>query len=105
MTENKIISKVLIFIFGFSLGGFVAVALVREAVPLRDHIYVMIVYIIYVFPIFIGLFFWYKSVIRSIRKFVGDEKADFYASLFSFFFVSLIVIFILTIGLFYTSLI
>ena len=103
MVNSKVLSKILIFLFGFCLGGFIAVSIVREAVPLRDHYYIVVIYSIYIIPIIVALIVWYINIIRSCRKILGDEKGDFIGTILTYVLVSVLVIFILVIGIFYTA--
>jgi hypothetical protein len=100
---SKVFSKIAIFIFGFCLGGFISVSIIREAVPLRDHVYVIGIYIIYILPIIAALFFWHKSIIKAGMEIFGEEKGDFLGTIFTFIDVSILVILILVIGIFYSS--
>ena len=105
MLDSKIFSRVLIFFAGFCLGGFIAVTVIREALPLRDHVVIIVIYTLYVIPIIIALTFWYLKIIKSCRQMYGEEKGSFIGTIISFIWISVLVIFILVIGIYYTEVI
>jgi len=101
--DGKILSRVLIFFAGFCLGGFIAVTVIREALPLRDHYVIIGLYILYVIPIIIALSYWYVKIINSCRQMFGEEKGSFIGTILSFILLSVLIIFILVIGMHYTA--
>ncbi|MBC8184186.1 hypothetical protein H8E88_24090 [candidate division KSB1 bacterium] len=105
MLDNKIFSKILLFFSGFCLGGFLAVSIIREALPLRDHVVIIVIYVIYLIPIIIALTYWYVKIIQSCRQMFGEEKGSFIGTILSFILLSVLVIFILVIGMYYTAVI
>jgi len=105
LLDGKIFSKVIIFLTGFCLGGFIAVSIIREALPLRDHATIIVIYFIYIIPIIIALICWYAVILKSCRKMFGEEKGSFIGTMLSFFLLSVLVIFILVAGIYYTAVI
>ena len=105
MLDNKIISRILIFLAGFCLGGFIAVSIIREALPLRDHAYIIVIYTIYTIPIIVALAYWYVKIIKSCNQIFGEDKGSFIGTILSFILLSVLVIFILVIGMYYTAVI
>jgi hypothetical protein len=98
-------SRILIFFAGFCIGGFLAVTVIREALPLRDHIVIIVIYALYIIPIIVALSYWYIKIIKSCRQMFGEEKGSFVGTILSFILLSVLVIFILVIGMYYTAVI
>jgi hypothetical protein len=105
LLDSKIFSRILIFFTGFCIGGFLAVTVIREALPLRDHIVIIVIYTLYIIPIIVALTYWYIKIVKSCRQMFGEEKGSFVGTIISFIWISVLVIFVLVIGMYYTAVI
>ena len=103
MPRSGILSSVLIFIMGVLLGGFGAVTIIREAVPLREHFYTVVTCIIFTIPIFIILLIWYTKVTNTCRVILGEKGGRLISSIITFLLISIIVVFILIMGIFFSA--
>jgi len=88
---------------GVLLGGFGAVTIIREAVPLREHFYTVVTCIIFTIPIFIILLIWYTKVTNTCRVILGEKGGRLISSIITFLLISIIVVFILIMGIFFSA--
>ena len=103
MSRSNILSSVLIFIMGVLLGGFGAVTIIREAVPLREHFYTVVTCVIFTIPIFIILLIWYTKVIDTCRIILGEKGGKLIGSIITFLLISTLIFFILVVGIFFSA--
>ncbi|RKY75944.1 hypothetical protein DRQ12_10995 [candidate division KSB1 bacterium] len=101
--RSNILSNVLIFLMGLLLGGFGAVTVVREAVPLRDHFYAIVIYSLFTIPVLLILLVWYMRVVKTCKAILGEKGGKLISSIMSFLLIATIVLFILIVGIFFTA--
>lgn len=87
------------------LGAFVAVIVIREAVPLRDHYIAIIICSVFASIIVFGLILWYLKVVNSCRKAFGEKGGTIINTIMSFLLVSISLLYILVVGIFYMAIV
>lgn len=103
MSKTGLMPIISSFVLGLMLGGFIAVTVVREALPLRNHFVLTILYTVYILPIVVIMFFWYTKVIKTCEKMGGEKFGKVLSTILSFLIVTIIIIFIIVVGLFFAA--
>jgi len=101
--QSRTLSLLVAFVLGVCVGGFGAVTVVREAVPLRDHVYAIGLSLLTGGPIVLFLLLWYLRTVRSCRKLFGDKGGRVVGSILAFIVVSLALVFMIILGIFYAA--
>ena len=100
---KKILFIFSVFLLGLLLGVFVTVAVIREALPLRDHVIIIGIYLLTALPVLIILFAYYLSTISYLKEAVGTKAGEIVGRVLTFFLVSLLVFSILFLGLLFSA--
>lgn len=100
---SRTLSLSLAFVLGVCVGGFGAVTVVREAVPLRAHVYAIGLSLIFGLPILLFLFAWYLRTVARCRKLFGDKGGNVVGSILAFIVISLALLFVIVVGIFYAA--
>ena len=91
------------FAFGLAVGGLASVTVVREAIPLREHVWAIGLSLAMGVPIFFLLFLWYKSLLKSIRTVLGEKGGTVISSILTFQVVTTAMLFLLIVSIFYAA--
>jgi hypothetical protein len=91
------------FVFGFCLGGFVAFTVVREAVPLRDHVWAIGLSLLTGAPIMVMMYMWFKSLLRQVRVVLGEKGGEVVSAILTFQIAALLIIFLIVISILYAA--
>jgi hypothetical protein len=102
-SNTRPVSVIIAYVAGICTGGLLAVFVIREMVPLRDHVWVVIISGILASPIFVLLVLWYFRVVRECRKAFGEKGGAIVTSLLTFIVVSLSIVFLLIAGLLFSA--
>lgn len=103
MNNRNILTSIALFCFGTVFGAFFATIVIREAVPLRDH-YVMIgISFVSSAVLVIGLIAWYFKVVNSCKKAFGEKGGGIINTIMSFLLVSISLLYILVVSIFYMA--
>jgi len=105
MSSNKIFVNIGCFCFGLLVGAFGAVIVVREAVPLRNHVVMIGLTLVLSGPILLALLIWYFKVINSCRQVLGESGGGIINSIMSFLLVSIVLLFLIISGIFYAAIV
>jgi hypothetical protein len=92
-----------IFSFGVAVGSFAAVTVVREAIPLRDHAWAVGISVASGVPILIALAFWYLRVVNACRRVLGDKGGEVINAILTFQVVSIALLFLILMSIFYAA--
>ena len=103
MRSGHLVQTFAAFLFGLLVGALGAVVVVREAVPLREHAYVIGIYLACALPLLLIVFAWYLRTVRVFRRLLGEKAGDLVANFTAFVFVGLFVVFLIVIGLLYAA--
>ena len=103
MQQARVTQTMLGFVFGFCLGGFLAVTVVREAIPLRDHVWAIGLSLLTGAPIIVIMYMWFKSLLRKVRVVLGDKGGDVISSILTFQIAALLIIFLIVISILYAA--
>ncbi|MDZ7292582.1 MAG: hypothetical protein ONB44_02075 [candidate division KSB1 bacterium] len=103
MNNSKILTNLAIFFFGLAVGGFTAITVVREAVPLRDHVWMIGISLACAVPIVGGLIFWYLRVIDTCRRVLGAKGGEMINAILTFQVVSVCLLFMILLSIFYAA--
>ncbi len=103
MKEMKVGFALALFFFGVAVGGFFAVTVVREAVPLRDHVWMIALTLVFGTPILLGLALWYIRMVRVTRKVLGPKGGDLISQLLGFQIASTALILVVLLSIFYAA--
>jgi len=103
LNNNLFKSTIFAFCFGVVVGCFVATIVIREAVPLRDHYQVIIISSIFAVIIGAALIMWYFKVVNVCYKVLGNKGGGMINTIMSFLLVSIVLIFLLVVGIFYAA--
>jgi len=103
LNESKVKQAMMFFTFGLCFGGFMAVAVVREAVPLRDHAWSIGISLLTGVPIFYLLYRWYKTLLHSVRTVLGEKGGAVISSIVTFQIVAMTIIFLIVISILYAA--
>ena len=102
--ENSKILKILgVFSFGLAVGGFGAVTVVREAVPLQSHIWMIGISLACAVPILIGLLVWYLRVVNVCRQMLGPKGGQMINAVLTFQLVSNALLILILMSIFYAA--
>lgn len=103
MDLKKVRNAIAIFFLGLAVGGFFAVVVVREAVPLRDHVWMIGMSMAAGSPIIAALLYWYFRLARAMRTTLGPKGGALIAQILGFQIVSTILVFIVLLSIFYAA--
>ncbi|MFQ5630801.1 MAG: hypothetical protein ACE5I1_18675 [bacterium] len=98
-------NTIFVFLFGLAVGGFFAVAVIREAVPLRDHVWTIGLSLLFGLPIVSGLIVWHLRLVRDIRRVFGQKGGEMIAQILSYQVVSTFLIILILISIFYAAIV
>lgn len=101
--ERSILTSIAIFCFGTVMGAFVATVVIREAVPLRDHYVAIIISFACSSVLIIGLIIWYFKVIKASKIAFGQKGGTIINTIMSFLLVSISLLFIMVVSIFYMA--
>jgi len=91
------------FVVGACLGAFAAVTLIREAVPLRSHIWVTVTFVGAFLPILAVLWIWFVILARKLRKNLGEKAGGLILQLIAFLLIAEVILFIFVAGFYFTA--
>ena len=91
------------FVVGLFLGSFAAITVIREAVPLRNHIFVTITFVGAFLPILIVLWLWFLAIVKGIRQALGEKAGKLILNLITFLLVAEVILFIFVAGFYFTA--
>lgn len=103
MNSSKIFKILAIFLFGLAVGGFGAVTIVREAVPLQSHAWAIGISLVCAVPILLGLVFWYLRVIKVCRQMLGPKGGEMVNAILTFQLVSNALLILILMSIFYAA--
>lgn len=103
MNESKVRQAMMFFTFGLCFGGLMAVTVVREAIPLRDHVWSIGISLLTGVPILYILYRWYKSLLKSVRLVLGEKGGAVVSSILTFQIVAMTIIFLIVISILYAA--
>lgn len=103
MNNRNVSSPIFSFCFGVVFGTFLTIIVIREAFPLRDHYVALVVCSILAVIIASVLIFWYFKVINASRAAFGEKGGGIINTILSFLLVSIVLIFVLVVGIFYAA--
>lgn len=103
MNNKSLMSTIFSFCFGAAFGTFFTIIVIREAFPLREHYIALAACSILAVIISSVLIFWYFRVINASRKAFGERGGGIINTILSFLLVSIILIFVLVVGIFYAA--
>lgn len=103
MFESRIKQFAATFVFGMATGGFFAVTVVREAVPLRDHVWMIGITLAAGFPIIVGLIWWYMLLVRHTVRALGSKGGQLISHILAFQLASTVIIVALLLSFFYAA--
>lgn len=103
MNNNTLASTIFTFCFGAVVGGFIAVIAIREAIPLRDHYMAILISSILAVVIVTALIIWYLKVVKICYKVLGAKGGSMINTILSFLLVSIVLLFLLVVGIFYAA--
>ena len=101
--KKNMIYLLLSFVLGLLLGNFLSLTILREAVPLRNHIYMIGFASISIIPIFIFLVVWYYQILRSLEKLIGSKGGHLIGIILAFIVVTNILIFVTVSAIFFAA--
>lgn len=105
MSNKKLISTILTFCFGFITGVFFTIIVIREAFPLRDHYIALMVCGVSGAFIVLVLILWYFRVVNASKRILGDKGGGIINTILSFLLVSVALLFIVVVGIFYAAIV
>ena len=103
MQQARVTQTMLGFIFGFCMGGFLAVTVVRESIPLRDHVWAIGLALLTGVPMITLMYMWFKSLLRKVRLILGEKGGDVISSIVTFQIVAMLIIFLIVISILYAA--
>jgi len=103
LQQTRITQTMLGFVFGFCLGGFLAVTVVREAIPLRDHVWAIGLALLTGTPIVVIMYIWFKSLLKKVRMVLGEKGGDMISAILTFQVVAMLLIFLIVISILYAA--
>jgi hypothetical protein len=104
--NNSTIVKILaVFFFGVAVGGFAAVTIVREALPLRDHAWAIGISLVCSVPILIGLAVWYLRVVKTCRQLLGPKGGEMINSILTFQLASNALLILILMSIFFAAIV
>jgi len=103
LNESKVKQAMRFFTFGLCFGGFMAVTVVREAIPLRSHVWMISISLLTGAPIFYMLYRWYHSLLKSVHAVLGEKGGNVISSILTFQIVAMTIIFLIVISVLYAA--
>ena len=103
MENSKINQIMLAFLFGLCMGALTALTIIREAVPLQSHVWSIGLASVAGLPIFLMLFFWYKSLLKSVRVVLGEKGGGLIGSIVTFQVTAMTIIFLIVLTIFFAA--
>lgn len=103
MNNSKVLTNFGIFLFGVAVGSFTAVTVVREAIPLRDHVWAIGISVATAVPILIALAFWYLRVVNACRRVLGVKGGEVINAILTFQIVSNALLLLILMSIFYAA--
>lgn len=103
MTGKNVRYTLLVFFFGLAVGGFFAVTVVREAVPLKSHVWMIGLSVLFGGPIVLIIVFWYMRLMGSVKQILGQKGGDIVSQILSFQIVSMVLIVLILISVLYAA--
>ena len=103
MDSSKILKILGVFSFGLAVGGFGAVTVVREAVPLQNHVWMIGISLACAAPILIGLMIWYLRVVNICRQMLGPKGGQMINAVLTFQLVSNALLILILMSIFYAA--
>jgi len=92
-----------VFVLGLLLGVFVTVAVIREALPLKEHVAVIGIYLVTGLPVVIILFVYYLSILSYLKRTIGEKGGKIVGRVLTFLLVSILVFSVLFLGLLFSA--
>lgn len=96
-------STILVFCFGLAVGGFFAVGVIREAVPLREHVWAIGLSLLFGIPIVTGLIIWYLHLIKDVKRAFGPRGGEIISQILGYQLVSTFLVMLIVISIFYAA--
>jgi hypothetical protein len=103
LNGSKILKVLAVFSFGLAVGGFGAVTVVREAVPLQSHVWAIGTSLACAVPILLGLVFWYLRVVNVCRQMLGPKGGEMINAILTFQLVSNALLILILMSIFYAA--
>ena len=103
MDSLKILKILAIFFFGLSVGGFGAVTVVREAIPLKSHAWMIAITLACTIPILGGLVLWYLRVVNTCRQLLGPKGGQMINSILTFQLISNALLILILMSIFFAA--
>ena len=103
MNTSVIKNSIIFFVLGVLFGGFVSLTVLREAIPLRSHVYMIAITGISIIPLSIALFVWYLNILKSVNRAFGTKGGNIIGTLLTFIVVTNIIVFIVVTALFFAA--
>jgi len=103
LNNRSLLSIISSFCFGVTFGVFFTIIVIREAFPLREHYIALSVCSVLAVIITLVLIVWYFRVLSASRRAFGEKGGGIINTILSFLLVSIILIFILIVGIFYAA--
>ncbi len=103
MDNSKILKIFGVFAFGLAVGGFGAVTVVREAVPLQNHVWMIGISLACAVPILLGLLVWYMRVANICRQMLGPKGGEMINAILTFQLVSNALLILILMSIFYAA--
>ena len=103
MNIKDIYNFVISYILGLLLGIFLSLTILREALPLKSHIYMISIASISLIPTFIALFLWYLHILKGLKKKLGQKGGELIGTLLTFIIVTNILIFVIVSAIFFAA--
>ena len=91
------------FVVGLFLGSFAAITVIRESVPLRDHIYLTLTFVLSFIPILIVLWLWFIHLTKSLKISIGEKGGKIFVQLIAFLLVAEVILFVFIAGFYFTA--
>ncbi len=92
-----------VFLLGLFLGVFTTVAVIREALPLKEHAVVIGIYLVAGLPVAIILFLYYLSTISFVIESIGEKGGKIVNRVLTFIIVTILVFSVLFLGLLFSA--
>jgi hypothetical protein len=103
LDNSKILKIIAVFSFGLVVGGFLAVTIVREAVPLQSHVWMIAITAACGAPILLGLVVWYLRVVNICRQMLGPKGGEMINAILTFQLVSNALLILILMSIFYAA--
>ena len=103
MNNSKTLTNLGIFALGLAVGCFTAVTVVREAIPLRDHVWAIGISVVCAVPILLALVLWYIRVVSACRRVLGAKGGEVINAILTFQVVSTVLLFLILMSIFYAA--